>query len=87
LHNRRPKKLDAEIKANADKVSVGTLDPLALILEDNWGRYEEMPKRRRVDYRKPEKTYWHIYSLQNLNSEKFIKVVDKILKKEYILIK
>ncbi|MCK4428281.1 MAG: hypothetical protein KAW16_07355 [candidate division Zixibacteria bacterium] len=46
-----------------------------------------MPKRRRVDYKKPEKTYWHIYSLQNLNSEKFIKVVNKILKSEYILIK
>jgi hypothetical protein len=35
----------------------------------------------------PEKTYWHIYSLQTLNSEKFIKVVNKILKREYILIK
>lgn len=87
MHNKTSKKLGAETKANADKVGVGTLDSLALILEDNWGGYEEMPKRRRMDYRKPEKTYWHIYSLQNLNSEKFIKVVNKILKKEYILIK
>ncbi|NIM99139.1 MAG: hypothetical protein GTO24_13995 [candidate division Zixibacteria bacterium] len=46
-----------------------------------------MPRRRKSDYKKPEKTYWHIYSLQNLNSEKFIKVVNKILKREYILIK
>ncbi len=81
------KKLGAEIKATADKLSVGTLDPPAPILDGEWGGSDEMPKRRRVDYRKPEKTYWHIYSLQNLNSEKFIKVVDKILKKEYILIK
>ena len=61
------KKSGAETKADADKVSVGTFDPLALILEDNRGGYEKMPKRRRIDYRKPEKTYWHIYSLKNLN--------------------
>ncbi len=35
----------------------------------------------------PRKIYWHLYSLQNLNSEKFIKVVDKILRSEYQLIK
>ncbi|MCJ7577992.1 MAG: hypothetical protein MUO91_06035 [candidate division Zixibacteria bacterium] len=46
-----------------------------------------MPKRRKSNYKMPEKTYWHIYSLQTLNSEKFIKVVNKILKREYILIK
>ncbi len=37
--------------------------------------------------RTPLKTYWHLYSLQTLNSEKFIKVVNKILKNEYHLIK
>ncbi len=81
------KKLGAETKANADKFSVGTFYPPAPTLQGEWGGLEKMPKRRRVDYKKPEKTYWHIYSLQNLNSEKFIKVVNKILKKEYILIK
>ncbi len=81
------KKLVAEAKPSADKVSVGVLDPSAPAFEDRWGGSREMPRRRRVDYKKPEKTYWHIYSLQNLNSEKFIKVVNKILKKEYILIK
>jgi len=81
------KKLCAETKANADKISVGTFDPPAPIFEGQWGGSEEMPRRRRIDYKKPEKTYWHIYSLQNLNSEKFIKVVNKILRKEYILIK
>jgi len=35
----------------------------------------------------PKKTYWHLYSLQNLNSEKFIQVVSKVLQKEYQLIK
>jgi hypothetical protein len=35
----------------------------------------------------PKKTYWHIYSLQNLNSEKLIRVVNKVLKKEFMLIK
>jgi hypothetical protein len=35
----------------------------------------------------PRKIYWHLYSLQTLNSEKFIRVVDKVLKQEYQLIK
>lgn len=81
------KKLSAENKPIADKVSVGTLDPPAPTLEETWGRSRAMPKRRKTNYQKPEKTYWHIYSLQTLNSEKFVKVVDKILKREYILIK
>lgn len=39
------------------------------------------------DYKKPQKTYWHIYGLQTLSSDKFVKVVNKILKRDYILIK
>ena len=35
----------------------------------------------------PKKTYWHLYSLQTLQSEKLIKIVNKVLKKEYVLIK
>jgi len=87
LHKDMLKKLTVEMKLNAEKVSVGIFDLPAPTFEGKWGRLTEMPKRRKVDYQKPEKTYWHIYSLQNLNSEKFIKVVNKILKKEYILIK
>ena len=81
------KKLTEEIKSNSDKASVGTFSLPTLTFEEKWGRLKEMPRRRKSDYKKPEKTYWHIYSLQNLNSEKFIKVVNKILKREYILIK
>jgi hypothetical protein len=81
------KKLTAEVRSNSDKVSVGSLDLPAPTFEEERGRLREMPRRRKSNYKKPEKTYWHIYSLQNLNSEKFIKVVNKILKREYILIK
>ena len=35
----------------------------------------------------PKKTYWHLYSLQNMESEKLARIVNKILKKEYVLIK
>ena len=34
-----------------------------------------------------KKTYWHLYSLQNIESNKLVKVVNKILKREYVLIK
>ena len=80
------KKLTLEIEPIADKFSVGNFDLPALVLEEKWG-VPKMPKRRKSDYKMPEKHYWHVYSLQTLNSEKFIKVVNKILKKEYILIK
>ncbi|MDH4223892.1 MAG: hypothetical protein OEV55_10190 [candidate division Zixibacteria bacterium] len=46
-----------------------------------------MRKKRKINPRLPEKTCWHIYTLQSLSSDKFIRVVNKILKKEYILIK
>jgi hypothetical protein len=46
-----------------------------------------MGKKRKSGSRVPRKTYWHLYSLQTLNSEKFIKVVNKILRQECHLIK
>jgi hypothetical protein len=46
-----------------------------------------MNKKRKPQFSMPEKTCWHLYSLQNLHAEKFIKVVGKILKKDYLLIK
>ena len=81
------KKLTVEIEQIADKVSEGQFDPSPLTLEETWGESNRMPRRRKSNYKMPEKTYWHMYSLQTLNSEKFIKVVNKILKREYILIK
>lgn len=47
----------------------------------------KMARRRKPRYRVPEKSAWHLYSLQNLNSEKFIKVINKILRREYLVIK
>jgi len=35
----------------------------------------------------PKKSYWHLYSLQSVHSEKLIKVVNKILRRECVLIK
>jgi len=46
-----------------------------------------MRKGKKNGLKLPEKTYWHLYSLQSLNPEKFIKVVDKILKRHFLLIK
>ncbi|HWR82218.1 MAG TPA: hypothetical protein VN285_02840 [Candidatus Deferrimicrobium sp.] len=44
-------------------------------------------KRRRSRIGLPRKTYWHLYSLQNLQSDKLANVVNKILRQEYVLIK
>jgi hypothetical protein len=46
-----------------------------------------MSTKKKEEYRLPEKKYWHLYSLQTLNSDKFVKIVNKILRKEYLLIK
>lgn len=46
-----------------------------------------MTPKQKPAVRRSRKTYWHLYSLQTLNPEKFIKVVDKILRQEFHLIK
>lgn len=35
----------------------------------------------------PKKTYWHLYSLQNLEADKLVETVNKVLKREFVLIK
>lgn len=45
------------------------------------------PKRKSTRIGLPKKTYWHLYSLQTLQSEKLADIVNKVLKKEYVLIK
>ena len=44
-------------------------------------------KKKQVRFPMPKKTYWHLYSLQNLDSEKLVKVVNKVLTREYNLVK
>lgn len=46
-----------------------------------------MAPKKKESYKKPKKNYWHLYSLQGLTSEKFIRVIDKILRRECMLIK
>ena len=41
----------------------------------------------RRGYKIPLKTHWHLYSLQALNSDKFIEVVNKVLRREFYVIK
>ena len=47
----------------------------------------DMAAKKKDTYVMPPKMYWHLYSLQNLQSEKLVKVVNKILRKEFQLIK
>jgi hypothetical protein len=35
----------------------------------------------------PPKRYWHLYSLQTLQAEKLTEIVNKVLRREYVLIK
>ena len=44
-------------------------------------------KKKKVYVGLPKKTYWHLYSLQTLESEKLAKIVNKILRRDYVLIK
>ncbi len=44
-------------------------------------------RKKRVYTGLPRKTYWHLYSLQNLQAEKLAKIVNKVLSKDYVLIK
>jgi hypothetical protein len=57
------------------------------------GRFPERKELTMANRRKvkgvylPKKTYWHLYSLQSIGSEKLAKIVNKILRREYQLIK
>lgn len=47
-----------------------------------------MPKSKAIEEQHlPQKTLWHPYGLQSLTPEKFIKVVNLILKGEHILLR
>ena len=46
-----------------------------------------MNQKKQSSLRHDEKKYWHLYSLQTLSSDKFVKIVNKILRKEYQLFK
>ena len=46
-----------------------------------------MEESKKIPVMTPKKTYWHLYSLQGITSEKLVRIVNKVLKKEYILIK
>ncbi|RME28639.1 MAG: hypothetical protein D6800_03660 [Candidatus Zixiibacteriota bacterium] len=46
-----------------------------------------MAKKDKKPIPLPKKTYWHLYSLQQLESSKFVQIVNKVLKREYRLVK
>ena len=48
---------------------------------------KEKKKKRTYPNGLPAKTYWHLYSLQSLESDKLARIVNKILRSEYMLIK
>jgi hypothetical protein len=60
---------------------------VGLLKEARTAGGKTMPKRKKRPFKMPEKTCWHLYSLQNLNAEKFVRVVSKILKRQHLLIK
>ena len=50
-------------------------------------RSMDMTENKKKKVLLPKKTYWHLYSLQTLESDKLVSVVNKVLKSEYVLIK
>ena len=45
------------------------------------------PKKQKEVFVVPKKTHWHLYSLQTLPSKQLTKVINKVLRQEYVLIK
>lgn len=46
-----------------------------------------MSEKKRKAEQIPKKMYWHLYSLQLLEGSKLVDVVNKVLKREYRLVK
>jgi hypothetical protein len=54
---------------------------------EHWEVFMANEKKKRTSIGLPKKTYWHLYSLQTLEGDKLARIVNKILKQEYVLIK
>lgn len=46
-----------------------------------------MSKREKGEERRKEKTGYHVYALQQVQTEKFAKLVEKVLREEYYLVR
>ena len=51
------------------------------------GKMAQPQKKKEQYIPMPKKTYWHLYSLQTLESDKLARTINKILKQEYMLVK
>jgi len=45
------------------------------------------PVKKETRVGPPPKRYWHLYSLQSLQTHKLTEIVNKVLRREYVLIK
>jgi hypothetical protein len=64
-----------------------TLGRNTAFLAETGGLMMTPTKRKRNHLGMPRKNYWHLYSLQALESEKLAKIVNKILRREFHLVK
>ncbi|MEK7775029.1 MAG: hypothetical protein AAB305_03985 [Candidatus Zixiibacteriota bacterium] len=55
--------------------------------QKNGGLSMTPSKQKRAPMGMPRKNYWHLYSLQTLDSEKLARIVNKILRREFHLVK
>lgn len=46
-----------------------------------------MANKSKKPVRLPKKTCWHLYSLQALQADKLIQIINKVLKREFTLVK
>ncbi|MEW5874163.1 MAG: hypothetical protein AB1752_03145 [Candidatus Zixiibacteriota bacterium] len=46
-----------------------------------------MAERKETEEPRKEKTGYHVYALQQVQTEKFIRLIDKVLRQEYYLVR
>lgn len=78
-----------------EKIKLNEIYPIITLGGDLMPRVDKNTRGKAMKKEKPKpiytglprKKYWHLYSLQNLQSEKLVKIVNKVLNHEYVLIK
>jgi hypothetical protein len=68
-----------------DKVFIALVSSLSG--DNDCGKDVAMAEKKTKRLGLPKKTYWHLYSLQTLQADKLTKIVNKVLRREYVLIK
>lgn len=86
LKNKNLKRLRVHLSQSDTNLEYSLL--VQMVAHVNWRGSMMIPEEKKpLKASNIRKSYWHLYSLQTLESEKLAKIINKVLRRECVLIK